>query len=62
VNITDAQQIARFSAGLAVGNLAAVTERGDVTADGNVNIVDAQQIARYSVGLSAAARTNTWIC
>ena len=62
VNITDAQQLARFSTGLTVGNLAAVTGRGDVTADGNVNIIDAQQIARYSVGLSAAARTNTWMC
>jgi hypothetical protein len=62
VNITDAQQLARFSAGLAVGNPGAVTTRGDVTADGNVNIIDAQQIARYSVGLSAAPRTSTWIC
>lgn len=62
VNITDAQQLARYSAGLAVGNWTAVTTRGDVTADGNVNIIDAQQIARYSVGLSAAPRTSTWIC
>ena len=62
VNITDAQQLARFSTGLAVGNPAAVTDRGDVTADGSVNIIDAQQIARYSVGLSAAPRTSTVIC
>jgi hypothetical protein len=62
VNITDAQQLARYSTGMAVGNPTAVTTRGDVTADGQVNIVDAQQIARYSVGLSAASRTSTWIC
>jgi Dockerin type I domain len=62
VNITDAQQLARFATGLTVGNPTAVAVRGDVTADGSVNIVDAQQIARFSVGLSAAPRTNTWIC
>ena len=59
VNIIDAQQIARFSVGLAVANLNAVTTQGDVTADGNVNIIDAQQIARFSVSLTAAARVNT---
>ena len=59
VNIVDAQQVARFSVGLSVTNLAALQNSGDVTADGLVNIVDAQQIARFSVGLSAAARVNT---
>ena len=59
VNIIDAQQIARFSVGLAVANQAGVTARGDVTGDGTVNIIDAQQIARYSVGLSATPRTGT---
>lgn len=62
VNITDAQQVARYSTGLAVGNWTAVATRGDVTGDGVVNIVDAQQIARYSVGFTAAPRVNTWIC
>jgi hypothetical protein len=59
VNVLDAQQIARASVGLTVGNATAVTTRGDVTADGAVNILDAQQIARFSVALSAAARVNT---
>ena len=59
VNIVDAQQIARYSVGLSVANLAAVLASGDVTADAAVNIVDAQQVARFSVGLSAAARINT---
>lgn len=54
VNITDAQQIARATVGLAVS--ATVQDRllshGDVTDDGNTNITDAQQIARWTVGLS----------
>ena len=61
VNIIDAQQIARFSVGLGVGNLSATQNNGDVTADGVVNIVDAQQVARFSVGLSAAARITTQV-
>jgi hypothetical protein len=59
VNIIDAQQIARFSVGLSVANLTALTARADVTADDNRNIIDAQQIARFTVGLSAAARIRT---
>ena len=59
VTIVDAQQVARYSVGLSVGNLARLTASGDVTADGFTTIVDAQQIARYSVALSAAARINT---
>ena len=58
-NIIDAQQVARFTVGLSVGNPAAVSARGDVNADSTVNIIDAQQIARFSVGLSASARVNT---
>ena len=61
VNIIDAQQIARFSVGLSVGNAALVTAQGDVNASGSVNIIDAQQVARFAVGLSAAARVNTAI-
>jgi hypothetical protein len=34
VNVIDAQQIARFSVGLPVGNATALAARGDVTADG----------------------------
>jgi hypothetical protein len=59
VNVQDAQQVARFSVGLSVGNASAVAARGDVTADAAVNVLDAQQIARFSVGLGAAARVNT---
>ena len=59
VNIIDAQQIARFSVGLPVGNPTLMAALGDVTADGQVNIIDAQQIARFSVGLPAAARIGT---
>ncbi|MDB4913778.1 MAG: cell wall/surface repeat protein [Gemmatimonadetes bacterium] len=59
VNIIDAQQLARFTVGLAVANAAAVATHGDVTSDNVVNIIDAQQLARYSVGLSASARVNT---
>ncbi len=59
VNIIDAQQIARFSVGLSVGNVALLTAEGDVNGDGNTNIIDAQQIARFSVGLIASARVNT---
>ena len=59
VNIIDAQQLARFSVGLAVSNSVAVQTFGDVNADAAVNIVDAQQVARFSVGLSAAPRVNT---
>ena len=58
-NIIDAQQIARYSVGLAVGNPTAVAAQGDVTGDGPVNIIDAQQIARFSVALPAAARIAT---
>jgi len=59
VNIIDAQQIARFSVGLPVGNPTLMAALGDVTSDGQVNIIDAQQIARFSVGLPAAARIGT---
>jgi alpha-tubulin suppressor-like RCC1 family protein len=59
VNVIDAQQIARFSVGLTVGNPTALAARADVNADGVSNIIDAQQIARFSVSLSAAARINT---
>ncbi|MES2180245.1 MAG: Ig-like domain-containing protein [Gemmatimonadota bacterium] len=59
ITIVDAQQIARFSVGLAVLDSIAVADQGDVTADGYVSIIDAQQIARYSVSLSAAQRVNT---
>jgi uncharacterized protein YjdB len=59
VDIIDAQQITRFSAGLSVANLTALQQRGDVNADGVVNIIDAQQIARFSVGLSASPRIGT---
>lgn len=55
VNITDAQQIARWTTGLVVGNAPLVVRRGDVTALNGVNIVDAQQIARWATGLSATA-------
>lgn len=59
VNIIDAQQIARYTVGLSVANIAAVQSRGDVTADASVNIIDAQQLARHSVQLSAPARVGT---
>ncbi|HYV96983.1 MAG TPA: Ig-like domain-containing protein, partial [Gemmatimonadaceae bacterium] len=59
VNIIDAQQITRFSAGLSILNPAAMAQRGDVTADGAVNIIDAQQVARFSVLLSSSPRTGT---
>ncbi|CAN5389465.1 hypothetical protein BH09GEM1_BH09GEM1_38900 [soil metagenome] len=59
VNIIDAQQIARYSVGLSVVNVTALTTQSDVNADGDVNIIDAQQIARFSVELPAAARVNT---
>ncbi len=59
VNILDAQQIARYSVGLSVGNLALTVNQSDVNADNNVNILDAQQVARFSVGLSASSRINT---
>jgi uncharacterized protein YjdB len=59
VNISDAQQIGRFSVGLSVVNPAALAARGDVTADGLINISDAQQVARFSVGLSASPRLGT---
>jgi len=56
VSILDAQQIARFSVALSVGNLARLQAYGDVTADGSVNISDAQQVARFSVSLPVASR------
>ena len=56
-NIIDAQQIARFSVGLAVSDPQRMADAGDVTDDGTVNIIDAQQVARFSVGLPAAPRT-----
>jgi alpha-tubulin suppressor-like RCC1 family protein len=59
VNVIDAQQIARYSVGLSVGNVAVLVQRGDVTGDNSINVIDAQQVARFSVGLSAAARINT---
>jgi hypothetical protein len=59
VNIIDAQQVLRFSAGLSVANRTALSAFGDVTGDGLVNVVDAQQIARYVVGLSALGRVKT---
>jgi uncharacterized protein YjdB len=59
VNISDAQQIGRFSVGLSIVNPAAMAQRGDVTADGVINISDAQQVARFSVGLSASPRLGT---
>lgn len=59
VNIIDAQQIARYTVGLAVGNRPGIVAVGDVNADSVVNIIDAQQIARYSVGLTAAARISS---
>jgi alpha-tubulin suppressor-like RCC1 family protein len=59
VNVIDAQQIARFSVGLTVGNPTVLAQRGDVTGDGTINVIDAQQVARFSVGLSANARINT---
>lgn len=62
VDVADAQQIARFAAGLSVVNPAAAGDRGDVTGDGLVNIVDAQQIARFGVGLSAAPRVSNPVC
>ena len=55
VNIIDAQQIARFSVGLAVVDANAVARRGDVRVDNAVNIIDAQQVARFSVGLATPA-------
>ncbi|CAN5389525.1 hypothetical protein BH09GEM1_BH09GEM1_38910 [soil metagenome] len=58
VNIIDAQQIARYSVGLSVVNVTALTTQSDVNADGDVNIIDAQQIARFSVELPAAPRVN----
>jgi alpha-tubulin suppressor-like RCC1 family protein len=61
VNIIDAQQIARFSVGLSVGNAAVLTQRGDVTGDNAINVLDAQQIARFSVALSANARISTMV-
>ncbi len=59
VNIIDAQQIARYTVGLALANENALVTQGDVNADGDVNIIDAQQIARFSVDLPASARVNT---
>jgi hypothetical protein len=59
VNIIDAQQIARATVGLPIGNATALASLGDVNADGNVNIIDAQQIARFTVGLPATARVNS---
>jgi alpha-tubulin suppressor-like RCC1 family protein len=61
VNVIDAQQIARFSVGLPVGNAVALDGRGDVNADAAVNVIDAQQIARFSVQLAAAQRINTML-
>ncbi len=59
VNIIDAQQIARYSVALSVGNITGVVNQGDVNDDAVVNVIDAQQIARYSVGLASSARINT---
>lgn len=56
VNIIDAQQVARYSVGLAVFDINAVVNRGDVTNDGLTNIIDAQQVARFSVSLPVGPR------
>jgi len=52
VNVLDAQQIARLSAGLSASDPDRANRFGDVNEDAEVNVLDAQQIARFSVGLS----------
>lgn len=49
VNIVDAQQVARYVAGLSVANLYALIQRGDVTGDGKIDSDDATAIAQYAV-------------
>ena len=51
VDVIDAQQIARWLVGLAVGVSNRMRSHGDVNNDGQTNIVDAQQIARWAVEL-----------
>ena len=51
VDVIDAQQIARWLVGLAVGTSNRMRSHGDVNNDGQTNIVDAQQIARWAVEL-----------
>ena len=59
VNILDAQQIARFTVGMAVADLNTFQSTGDVTGDNAINVIDAQQVARFAIGLSAPSRTAT---
>lgn len=56
VNVLDAQQIARFSAGLELPEGARPASHGDVNASGDVNILDAQVVARNASGLATDAR------
>ncbi len=50
VNIIDAQQVARYIAGLSVANLNALIQRGDVTGDGRIDTDDSTAIAQFAVG------------
>lgn len=58
VNITDAQQIARYAVDLSVTNALAILQRGDVNADGAVDVLDALLVARFSTGLDGGALVN----
>lgn len=51
VNIIDAQQVARYSIGLATPNAPKMEDVCDATEDGVCNVIDAQQVARHAVDL-----------
>ena len=50
VDVTDAQQVARWLVGLPVGVSDRMNSHGDINNDGQSSIVDAQQIARWAAG------------
>lgn len=59
VNSRDAQQLARFAAGLGVANAARAAAIGDVNEDAVVDAADALAIARFVAGVAGAGRTGT---